>query len=187
MDFALSAEQRELKEATVAFARGELDQDLAKREDEGGFPGERGGACPNSGIQGLPIPAELGGGGADILTTVLVMEALGYGCHDNGLIFSLNAQMWSLQLPLVKFGSPAQQQAYLPGLVSGGLIGVHAMTEPDSGSDAFAIATRAERVGDDYLLNGTKLYITNAPVADVVLVFASHPGRPTQAGISGFL
>ena len=140
MDFSLSAEQRELKEAAIAFARRELDQDLAKREDAGEFSPEAWRACAKFGIQGLPVPAELGGGGADILTTVLVMEALGYGCHDNGLIFSLNAQMWSLELPLVKFGTPAQQQAYLPGLMSGDLIGVHAMTEPDSGSDAFAHA-----------------------------------------------
>ena len=187
MDFALSAEQRELKEATVAFARGELDQDLAKREDAGEFPREAWRACAKFGIQGLPVPAELGGGGADILTTVLVMEALGYGCHDNGLIFSLNAQMWSLQLPLVKFGTPAQQQAYLPGLMSGDLIGVHAMTEPESGSDAFAMRTRAERDGDHYVLNGTKLYITNAPVSDVVLVFASDPDKPRLAGVSAFL
>jgi alkylation response protein AidB-like acyl-CoA dehydrogenase len=187
MDFALSAEQRELKEATVAFARRELDQDLAKREDAGEFPREAWRACAKFGIQGLPIPAELGGGGADILTTVLVMEALGYGCHDNGLIFSLNAQMWSLELPLVKFGTPAQQRAYLPGLVSGDLIGVHAMTEPDSGSDAFAMRTRADRDGDHYVLNGTKLYITNAPVSDVVLVFASDPGKPRLAGVSAFL
>jgi alkylation response protein AidB-like acyl-CoA dehydrogenase len=129
----------------------------------------------------------LGGGGADIMTTVLVMEGLGYGCHDNGLIFSLNAQMWSLQLPLVKFGTPAQQRAYLPGLISGDLIGVHAMTEPDSGSDAFGMRTRVERQGDGYLLNGTKLYITNAPVSDVVLVFAAHPGKPKMAAISAFL
>jgi hypothetical protein len=187
VDFSLSDEQRELKEAAIAFARQELDQDLAKREDVGEFSTQAWRACAQFGIQGLPVPAELGGGGADILTTVLVMEALGYGCHDNGLIFSLNAQMWSLELPLVKFGSPAQQQAYLPGLMSGDLVGVHAMTEPDSGSDAFSMRTRAERRGDDYVLNGTKLYITNAPVADVVLVFAAHPGRPRLGGISAFL
>ena len=87
----------------------------------------------------------------------------------------------------MKFGTPAQQRGYLPGLVSGDLIGVHAMTEPDSGSDAFAMRTRAERAGDDYLLNGTKLYITNAPVADVVLVFAAHPGRSKPTNISAFL
>jgi len=187
MEFSLSAEQLELKEAAAAFARGNLNHDLAKYEASGEFPLEAWQACARFGIQGLPVPAELGGGGSDILTTVLIMEALGYGCHDNGLIFSLNAQMWSIELPLVKFGTPAQQQAYLPGLVSGDLIGVHAMTEPDSGSDAFSMRTHAERVGDHYLLNGTKLYITNAPVADVVLVFASHPGRPRQAGISAFL
>jgi alkylation response protein AidB-like acyl-CoA dehydrogenase len=187
LDFSLSAEQEELKEAAVAFARRELDQGLAEREEAGTFSPEAWRACAKFGIQGLPVPVELGGQGADILTTVLVMEALGYGCHDNGLIFSLNAQMWSLELPLVKFGSPAQRQAYLPGLISGDLIGVHAMTEPDSGSDAYAMRTRFERRGDGYVLNGTKLYITNAPVSDVVLVFAVDPGKPKVAAISAFL
>ena len=186
MEFSLSAEQLELKEAATAFARAKLNQDLAKREETGEFSYEAWQACAAFGIQGLPVPVELGGAGSDILTTVLVMEALGYGCQDNGLIFSLNAQMWSIELPLVKFGAPAQQQAYLPGLVSGELIGVHAMTEPESGSDAFSMRTRVERDGDDYVLNGTKLYITNAPVADVVLVFACHPGRAKMAGISAF-
>ena len=119
MDFSLSAEQRELREAVVAFARRELDQDVAKREAAGEFSPEAWRACAKFGVQGMPVPPELGGGGADVLSTVLVMEGLGYGCHDNGLIFSLNAQMWSLEMPLVKFGSPAQRQAYLPGLVSG--------------------------------------------------------------------
>ncbi len=187
MEFSLSAEQGELKEAAAAFARGKLNQDLAEREEAGEFSLEAWRACAEFGIQGLPVPAGLGGGGSDIVTTVLVMEGLGYGCQDNGLIFSLNAQMWSIELPLVKFGTPAQQRAYLPGLVSGDLIGVHAMTEPESGSDAFSMRTRAERAGDDYRLSGTKLYITNAPVADVVLVFACHPGRPRMAGISAFL
>jgi alkylation response protein AidB-like acyl-CoA dehydrogenase len=187
LDFSLSAEQEELKAAAVAFARQELDKDFAAREAAGEFSPSAWRACAKFGIQGLPVPAELGGAGAGILTTVLVMEALGYGCHDNGLIFSLNAQMWSLQLPLVKFGTPAQQQAYLPGLLSGDLIGVHAMTEPDSGSDAYGMRTRVERDGDHYVLNGTKLYITNAPVSDVVLVFAVHPDKSKMAGISAFL
>jgi L-prolyl-PCP dehydrogenase len=187
MEFSLSAEQQELKAAAVEFARRELDRGLAAREAAGEFPAEAWRACAKFGIQGLPVPAGLGGGGADILTTVVVMEGLGYGCHDNGLIFSLNAQMWSLELPLVKFGTPVQQQAWLPGLISGDLVGVHAMTEPGSGSDAFSMRTRAERDGDGYVLTGTKLYITNAPVADVVLVFAAHPGRPATGGISAFL
>jgi alkylation response protein AidB-like acyl-CoA dehydrogenase len=187
VDFGLSAEQRELTEAATAFARRELNQDLAKREDAGEFPRDAWRACAAFGIQGLPVPAELGGAGADILTTALVMEALGYGCRDNGLLFSLNAQLWSVELPLVTFGTPAQQQAYLPGLVSGDLIGGHAMTEPESGSDALSMRTRAERRGDHYLLNGTKQFITNAPVADVLLVYAAIQGRPGMAGLSAFL
>ena len=187
MDFALSAEQRELKQAAAEFARRELDQDLARREEAGEFPARAWRACARFGVQGLPVPAALGGAGADLLTTALVMEGLGYGCRDNGLLFSLSAQLWSLELPLATFGTPAQQQAYLPGLIAGDLIGVHAVTEPGSGSDALAMATRAERRGDGYVLTGTKLYITNAPVADVVLVFAAHPGRPRPGGISAFL
>jgi len=187
VDFSLSAEQRELTEAAAAFARRELNQDLAKREDAGEFPGEAWRACAEFGILGLPVPAEFGGGGSDVLTTALVMEALGYGCHDNGLLFSLNAQMWSVELPLVTFGTPAQQRAYLPGLVSGHIIGGHAMTEPGSGSDALRMRTRAERRGDHYRLNGTKQYITNAPVADVLLVYATAAGRPGLAGLSVFL
>jgi alkylation response protein AidB-like acyl-CoA dehydrogenase len=187
VDFSLSAEQRELTHAAAAFARRELNRDLAKREEAGEFPREAWLACARFGIQGLPVPAELGGSGSDPLTTALVMEALGYGCHDNGLLFSLNAQLWSVEAPLVTFGTPAQQQAYLPGLVSGDIIGGHAMTEPGSGSDALHLRTRAERRGDHYLLNGAKQYITNAPVADMLLVYAADPARPGLSGLSAFL
>ena len=187
MDFSLSAEQRELMEAATAFARRELNEDLAKREDAGEFSRDAWQACAKFGIQGLPVPAELGGAGSDVLTTTMIMEALGYGCQDNGLIFSLNAQMWSVELPLVTFGTPAQQRAYLPGLVSGDIIGGHAMTEPESGSDALRMRARAQRQGDQYLLNGTKQYVTNAPVADVLLVYAAVQGSPGLAGLSAFL
>ena len=178
VDFSLSAEQRELTEAAADFARRELNRDLAKREDAGEFPREAWQACAKFGVQGLPVPAGLGGAGADVVTTALVMEALGYGCQDNGLLFSLNAQMWSVELPMVAFGTPAQQRAYLPGMVSGELIGAHAMTEPGSGSDALHMRTRAERRGDHYLLKGAKQYITNAPVADVLLVYAAVRAGP---------
>ncbi len=187
MDFSLSAEQRELTEAAAGFARRELNRDLAKLEDAGEFPREAWRACARFGVQGLPVPAGLGGAGADVVTTALVMEALGYGCQDNGLLFSLNAQMWSLELPLVAFGTEAQQRAYLPGMVSGELIGAHAMTEPGSGSDALHMSTRAERRGEGYLLKGAKQYITNAPVADVFLVYASVADRPGLAGLAAFL
>jgi len=187
MDFSLSAEQRELMAAATDFARRELNQDLGKLEGACEFPRDAWQACAKFGIQGLPVPAELGGAGSDVLTTTLVMEALGRGCYDNGLLFSLNAQMWSVELPLVIFGSAAQQEAYLPGLVSGDIIGGHAMTESESGSDALHMNTRAERRSDSYLLNGSKQYITNAPVADVLLVYAAVQDRPGVTGLSAFL
>lgn len=182
MDFAFTADQLALKASTIEFASKELNRNLRERDQDGEFPRDAWQACARFGIQGLPIPEEFGGSGADILTTTLVMEGLGYACRDNGLIFSLNAQMWSIELPLLKFGTPEQKRAYLPGLVSGDLIGVHAMTEADSGSDAFSMSTRAERRSDRYILNGSKLYVTNAPVADVVIVFATlNPGRGFSA------
>jgi len=187
VDFSLTAEQRELTEAATEFARRKLNGDLAKREDAGEFPRDAWLACAEFGIQGLPVPAELGGAGADAVTTALVMEALGYGCQDNGLLFSLNAQLWSIELPLVTFGTPQQHQAYLPGLISGEIIGGHAMTEPGSGSDALHMRTRAERRGDHYVLNGAKQFITNAPVADVLLVYAAVDGGTGLAGLSAFL
>lgn len=187
MDFSLTTEQDELTRAAADFARRELNQDLAKRDEAGEFPAELWRACAKFGILGLPMPAEYGGGGSDLITTALVMEALGYGCHDNGLLFSLNAQLWSVQHPIVIFGTPQQQQAYLPGMVAGDIIGGHAMTEPGSGSDALHLRTRAERRGENYLLNGTKQFITNAPVADVLLVYASVDGGAGFGGLSAFL
>jgi hypothetical protein len=121
------------------------------------------------------------------MSTVLTMEGLGYACPDNGLIFSLNAQMWSLELPLVEFGTSQQKKKFLPGLVSGNNIGVHAMTESESGSDAFSLRTRAVARGGRYVLNGSKMYITNAPVADVVIVFATVKPGSGFAGVTAFL
>ena len=105
---------------------------------------------------------------------MLAMEGLGYGCHDNGLVFRIKCPAWSVQLPIVTFGTEAQKQTYLPRLCSGELIGAHGMTEPDSGSDAYKLRTLAEREnGGGYVLNGTKTFVTNAPVADIAVVFAT--------------
>ena len=187
MDFAFSEDQTAFRASVIDFARKELNKDLRRREEREEFPMEAWRACAKFGVQGLPVPQEYGGSAADIMTTVLMMEGLGYACPDNGLIFSLNAQMWSLELPLLEFGTPGQKQKFLPGLVSGKIIGVHAMTEPESGSDAFSLKTRATQKGDKYVLNGSKLYITNAPVADVVVVFATVKPGSGFAGVTAFL
>jgi len=187
MDFAWTDEQLAYKQGVIEFARKELNEGVPERDQQGSFSRENWRKCARFGIQGLPFPEEYGGANADILTTMLTMEGLGYGCRDNGLIFALNAQMWSVQMPIFTFGTDAQKQKYLPGLCSGKLIGAHGMTEPDSGSDAYSLRTRAERCDGGYVLNGTKMFVTNAPVADLAVIFATvDPGRGMW-GITAFL
>ena len=93
MDFDLSEEQRTIRQEIVGFARNELNDDLIDRDKDGVFSREAWNKCAKMGIQGLPFPPEYGGSGADVLTTTVAMEGLGYGCKDNGLIFAINAQM----------------------------------------------------------------------------------------------
>jgi alkylation response protein AidB-like acyl-CoA dehydrogenase len=187
MDFRLSEEQRQLRDEIIRFSQQELNDDLLQRDADGSFSPESWKKCAQLGIQGLPLPEEYGGGGLDPLSVMVALEALGYGCRDNGLIFSLNAQMWSCEIPILTFGSAEQKERYLPGLCDGSIIGVQAMTEPGSGSDAFAMRSRAVRQNGHYVLNGAKTFITNAPIADVFVVFAKTDPDRGFAGISAFL
>jgi len=187
MDFSWTEEQLNFKKAVVAFAQKELNKGLIERDRQGQLAREDWRKCAQFGILGLAIPEEYGGSGTDILTTMLVMEGLGYGCRDNGLIFAMNAQMWSVQHPILTFGSEVQKQKYLPGLCSGELIGAHGMSEPDSGSDAYSLRTRAKRFSDGYILNGTKMFVTNAPMADLALIFATVDPAKGMAGVTAFL
>ncbi len=125
--------------------------------------------------------------GKDTVTTVIALEALGYACTDNGLSMAIPGQMWSIQEPLLAFGSEDQKQRFLPGLCDGSVLGAHAMTEPGTGSDAFACETTARRDGDYYILNGKKTYIGLAPVCGLALVFANSNQDFGQRGISAFL
>ena len=186
MDFAWNEEQAAFRKEVLRFAREELKDDVIARDHNEEFSRPLWEKCAKFGIQGLPIPTEYGGGGADILTTVCALEALGYGCHDNGLLFSINAHMWSSEIPIWNFGTEEQKRKYLPGLVSGGL-GLHAMTEPGSGSDAYSLKTRAERKGDRYILNGSKTFSSNAPNADVTIVFANLDPSRGPNGVTAFL
>jgi alkylation response protein AidB-like acyl-CoA dehydrogenase len=187
MDFSWTTDQLEWKKHVVSFAQKELNKNILSRDGRSEFSRENWTKCASFGILGLPIPESYGGIGADILTTVAAMEGLGYGCRDNGLIFAMNAQMWSVQLPILKFGSEEQKQRYLPGLCNGSFIGAHGMTEPNSGSDAYSLQTRAQRKNNGYVLNGTKTFITNAAVSDIALVFATiDPSRGT-GGITAFI
>ncbi|MDH5536886.1 MAG: acyl-CoA dehydrogenase family protein [Betaproteobacteria bacterium] len=188
MDFDLSSEQIELRELVIDFARKELkSDDLAKDERDLCFRREQWQALAKLGLLGLPMPEEYGGTERDLLTTSLAMEALGYACPNNGLIFSLNAHLWSGQIPILKFGSQEQKDRYLRRMVQGELIAVHAITEETSGSDAFNLRTRARATQSGFVLSGSKCFITNAPVADLVIVFATEDPDLGTDGVSAFL
>jgi hypothetical protein len=187
VDFSWTDDQIELRNAVIDFARKELSDDLIARDKSGTFPRELWKKCAGFGIQGLPFARDYNGQGSDILTTTLVMEALGYACKDNGLLFAINAQMWSVQMPIFQFGTEIQKRKYLAGLCSGDLIGAHAMSEPDSGSDAFNMRTTATLKSDSYMLSGTKTFVSNAPVADVFVTFAVTDKKKGFLGISAFV
>jgi len=187
VDFELTEDQERRRRAVVEFARRELDGDVVGRDARQEFPRDAWRRCAAFGVQGLPIPEAYGGAGADPLTVALTMESLGYGCEDNGLLFALNAQMWSCEIPIVRFGAEGQKRRYLPRLCDGSLIAGHAMTEPGSGSDAFSLTTSAVRDGDDFVIDGSKAFVTNAPVADVLVVFASTAPGSGFAGVTAFL
>jgi alkylation response protein AidB-like acyl-CoA dehydrogenase len=187
VNFELTHEQLALREEVIAFAQDSLHEDLIRIDHEGRFPRENWRRCAQFGLQGLAVPAEYGGRDGDALTMILALEALGYGCADNGLIFSLNAQMWACQTPLAKFGTEEQKRRYLPALAEGSMIGAHAISEPRSGSDAFALEATVEQREDYYVLNGKKTFVTNAPVADLFVVFATSDASKGFAGVSAFL
>ncbi len=187
MEFSWSAEQLELRNAVIALGRSLPRADLIERDATCDFSREMWTQCAEFGIQGLPFPEEYGGSGGDILSTVVAMEALGYSCRDSGLLFGINAQMWSVQMPIFRHGSAVQREKYLPALCKGELIGAHGMSEPDSGSDAFGLRTTAERRDGCYVLNGTKTFVSNGPVADLFLVFATIERAKGALGVTGFL
>lgn len=187
MDFGFSEEQEAIIKEAIKFAQNELNNDMIARDKEGTFNKEGWKKCAEFGIQGMPFPEQYGGSEADIETTTMVMEGLGYGCKDAGLLFSLNAQMWSIQMPILEYGTDAQKEKYLPGLCAGEILGGHGMSEPDSGSDAFSMKTTAEKKGDHYVLNGSKTFVTGAPVSDMFIVFASTDPKAGFMGISAFI
>lgn len=183
----LTPEQVEFFDTVLRFARALPTQDVIERDQSSLFAWEAWKRCGDFGIHGLPAPEAYGGGGADVVTTILGLEALGYGCTDNGLIFSINAHMWTSVVPIWHFGSDDQRQRWLPELCSGALVGCHAITEPGAGSDPFGMTTRARRTSDGWVLNGRKTFITNAPIADLLIVFARTTEGLGPYGITAFL
>lgn len=188
MDFGLTAQQRALRDEVAGFARDQLGRDAAGHDRDGTFPWEDWRRCAAYGVLGWPVPTEYGGSGYDPLTTIIALEALGYGCRDNGLVFAVNNHLWGCAIYLMEHGSADLRRRYLKRMCAGELIGAQALSEPEAGSDVLSLRTTATRDGDRYLLDGEKWFISNGPVAGAFVVFArtATAGAP-QDQLSAFL
>jgi len=161
---------------------GVLEDDAAER-----FNRDKWQLIRESGVIRIPFAEQWGGLGHDALTLVYVLEELGYGCRDGGLLFALATQIVSAAIPLQKFGSEELKERYLARLINGEIISAHAISEASAGSDAMAMSTTATPDGDGYLLNGGKTFITNGPIADVITVYAKLETGDGASGITAFL
>ncbi|TDD80541.1 acyl-CoA dehydrogenase [Actinomadura rubrisoli] len=180
----LSPETEAMREMVLAFAR----RDLA---GSGGFdPGEfrrRWRLAGEQGLTGGTVPDKYGGSGLDAVAAAALMEAFGEGCADTGFAFSVAAHLFACLMPIVEFGTDGQKERWLPGLCSGERIAAHGITEPEAGSDAMNLRTRAEHRDDHYVLNGGKCFTTNAPVADVFIVQAATRAGGGFFGLTAFV
>ena len=190
MDFSWSEEQQALRRSVIRFAQCELTSDLVEEDRKQEFSWEGWRECARFGIQGLPLPEEYGGGGADILTTVCALEGLAYGCRNSGLIFSLSAHMWGSEIPLLAFGTGEQKRKYLPKLASGEWVGAKTFSSPSAelGAELGAgPATRAVRRDGRWVLNGSEAAVSNAPLADVLIVLAAVESAEGPPGLTAFI
>jgi isovaleryl-CoA dehydrogenase len=185
MDLRLSDEERALQDAARTFVRKEVSPVAERMDREDHFPREIFRRLGEQGFLGITVPAEYGGLGASYLAQTLILEqiarsspalALSVGAHSN--LFSDN---------LARNGTPEQCRRFLPGACRGDEIGALALTEPDAGSDAVGLRMRAEKHGAHYMLNGSKQFITNGPVADSLLVYAKTAPERGARGITAFL
>jgi hypothetical protein len=187
MDFELSEEQRKLQDGAIAFARSALGEEMIRRDHDSEFSREGWRRCAEFGIFAMPLPQEWGGLGLGLTSVIAVMEGLGYGARDSGLLFSINASLWTNSIPILLYGTEEQKKKYLPPLARGEIIGANGASEPDAGSDIFAMRARAVRRGDRYVLNGTKMFVTNAQVADLFVAYATLDPALGPMGVTAFI
>jgi alkylation response protein AidB-like acyl-CoA dehydrogenase len=161
---------------------------MIERDRAQTFSRDRWRECARMGLTGLPAPLDHGGGAADPLTCAIALEAFGYGCTDHGLVFSVCAHVVTSVVSIAKFGDAEQKRRYLAPLCDGTSIGIHAMTEPGSGSDPFAMRTRAVKDGAGWRITGSKTFVSNGPEADVIIVFAlTDAAAGFHGGVTAFL
>jgi len=185
MEYLLTEEQKMLREMVSKFAKEEIKPVARELQEKGEFPTDIVKKASELGLMGIAYPPEYGGAGMDYVSYMLAVEEVSRHCASTGVIISAHS---SLAIdPIFRFGTEAQKQKYMPDMCSGRKIGCYALTEPGSGSDAGAAKTTAKLVGDHYVINGTKHFITNGAEADVAIVFAlTEPALKTR-GISAFI
>lgn len=179
--------QRERVAAVLDFARHRLNPGARERDAESRFDRALWDEAAAFGLTGLPIPENWGGSGLDALETMLVVEALGKGCEDGGLVFSLCAHMFASAVPIWRSKSSEHHEQYLRAVATGKLICANGTTEPEAGSDVYSMKSTARRAGDEYIIDGTKCFITNAPIADLFLIYAMTQPERGFLGVSAFL
>jgi alkylation response protein AidB-like acyl-CoA dehydrogenase len=181
MDFTITDEQQAFRTSVLAWARDVVTPGAAERDRESRWDPDVWRSLAAQGLAGLPIPEEYGGAGGSIVDTCLAGEAIAEGGGDGGLNLSLGAHWVIGTVPIHLHGSEQLKKRWLPGLCDGTYVGAWASTEPEAGSDAAGLRTRAVRDGDEWVLNGSKMFITNGPIADVCTVLAKTGDRAATA------
>jgi alkylation response protein AidB-like acyl-CoA dehydrogenase len=187
MEFGFTEEQLMFRDTVYKYAKKEIAPLVEEADLKAEFSMEVWKKLGAMGLLGLPFPEELGGSGANVVTCCLSGEALGHAGVDQGHLLALGAHTYLCMDTIYKHGTPAQLKKYLPRLASGDWIGCMGLTEPGSGSDAASITTSAVKKGDKWILNGTKTFITNAPVCNVCVIYATIDKKLKHNGITGFI
>jgi butyryl-CoA dehydrogenase len=185
MEIDLTEEQRQVRDMCRDFAAKELAPNARKWDEHHEFPREAVKKLGELGLLGVAVPAELGGAGMDNISYALAMEEISRGCAGTGVIMSVNNSLYCD--PVMKYGTDEQKKEFLVPFARGEKLGAYALTEPQSGSDAAETKTVAVLKGDEYVLDGSKNFITNGPQADAILVFAMTDKAKRHKGISAFL
>ena len=187
MEFGFTEEQLMFRDSVYRYAKKEIAPLVEQADLKSEFSMEVWRKLGAMGLLGLPFPEELGGSGADVVTCCLSGEALGHAGVDQGHLLALGAHTYLCADTLYKHANDAQKKKFIPKLASGEWIGCMGLTEPGAGSDAASMSTTAVKKGDRWILNGSKTFITNAPVSDVCVVYATIDRKLKHNGITAFI
>ena len=186
MDFELTDEQELIRNTVREFAEAELAPVAGEVDRNHRFPAEVIPKMAELGLMGMPWPEKVGGAGADYVSYLIALEEVARGCATTSVIMTAHTTLATS--PIVKFGTEAQKDKYLFDMASGRRLGAFALTEPAAGTDAAAGTCTAILKGDSYVLNGSKIFISNAPYAEIYIVFAkTDPDAPGTRGMSAFI